>query len=233
MAMIHSPASKLFRFAAYSVAGVSAVYEWTYGAPTNSVLRGIQYFALTSIFDQATRYFLARNAKPQSNHICTVVFAPVIEEFAYSGILLTESSSWMIPRWAAAFFTGVTAARALTGRVTPEQNKQGFTRDTKIGFLWAISREILLLTLPAKLSFGTLLLADSCVFALAEVCPSTKTEELPPREWTYKVISAAFFRLAANSVAKTHGIAASLTQHWLFNMHEAIEFERSLKATPT
>jgi len=233
--MIHSPASKLFRLAAYSVAGASAIYEWSYGAPTNSVLRGVQYFALTSVFDQAARYLLARNAKPQSNHICTVVFAPLIEECMYSGVLLTESASWLIPRWAAAFFTGVTAARALTGRVTPEQNKQGFTPDTKIGFLWSISREVLLQTLPAGWSFGTLLLADSCVFALAEVCPSAKTAELPKfqKEWTYKVLSAAFFRLAANTVAKTHGIAASITQHWLFNIHDSIAIESPLKVNPT
>jgi hypothetical protein len=218
--------SKIFHLSAYSVAAAASFYDWSSGetSVSSSLVRGAQLFAIASVFDRAVKYVLARHAKPENITPTTTLFAPFAEECMYSGVLLTQSIAWMIPRLAVAFFTGITAARSLTGRVTAEQNKQGFTPDTKIGFLWALSRELLLWTLPSPLLPSALIAADSCVFALAEVCPKTGHPEVPKfsREWSYKVLSSAFFRATANVAALTHGMVASIGEHLLFNISHAL-----------
>jgi len=215
--------SKLFDLSAYAIGGASFYWNPAGASFLNSSLRGVQAFAISSVFDKAIRSLLARNVQGELNSARTTLLDPFIEEAIYSGILLTQSDAWMIPRFAAALFTGMTAARTLTGRVTPEQNKQGFTPDTKISFLWAISRELLLLTIPQ--SSIPLTLLDSCVFALAEVCPKNEHLGLPKfsSAWSYKVLSSVFFRITANTVATTHGMAASIAQHLLFNISQAFQ----------
>lgn len=215
-------AAKFFDRLAYVIAGASYLHSTGAGF-LGSSFRGIQGFAISSIFDKTARFFLAANTQKEPSSIHTTLFHPIIEEAIYSGVLLTQSKAWMIPRFAAALFTGMTAARALTGWVSPERNKQGLTPDTKIGFLWAISRELLLLSFPQ--SSIPLLFLDSSVFALAEVCPTKEQPALPKfsSAWSYKVLSSAFFRLTANTVAKTHGIVASIAQHLLFNISRNLQ----------
>lgn len=214
--------SNIFDWSIYLVVGTS--FYWNRGNMTllDSSVHGLQAFAVSSIFDKIARSSLANNIQEAPNSIHATLLSPIIEEAVYSGILLTQSNAYLIPRFASALATGMTAARALTGPVTPKQNKQGFTIDTKIGFLWAISRELLLQLFPHSAIPLTLL--DSSVFALAEVSPPNNQPGLPKfsTPWLYKVLSSAFFRLTANTVATTHGIVASIIQHSLFNMSQTL-----------
>ena len=84
-------------------------------------------------------------------------------------------------------------------------------------------RELTLLVVPSPVSSVILICADSGVFALSEVCSKQGSPDLPKftAPWNYKVISSAFFRFAADTIAKTHGVAASITQHLLFNVSNA------------
>lgn len=215
--------AKIFNGASYAAAGLSFCHSWKTGS-AGPFSRGVQAFALVSIFDKAMRALFTNKARQQKTSFTETIAAPFIEEAAYSGVLLTQSKIWMIPRWAVALFTGMTAARSLTGRVTPQKDQQNFTLDAKIGFLWAIAREFLLWTLPASPALIVLTTLDSCVFALAEVCPKEDSRELPPFSgaWSYKVLTAAFFRFTANTAAKTQGIAAPLLQHLLWNISRAL-----------
>lgn len=213
--------SKLFDFSAYSVAAASYFLAPSTANFVNSSLCGVQAFALSSIFDRAVRRAFVQNANGQQPSARMTLLDPLIEEAMYSGILLTQTNAWIVPRFFAALCTGTTAARALTS----EQNKQGITLDTKIGFIWAVSRELLLTTVPEPSI--PLIALDSCVFALAEVCPKGQHPGLSKfgRGWSYKVISSAFFRATANTVASSHGISASITQHLLFNISRGFQKE--------
>ena len=217
--------SRLFDLSAYAIAGASYYLVPSGVNFVSSCFCGVQAFAISSVFDKAVRAVLVKNGQGEDYSARTMLFDPFIEEGIYSGVLLTQSNAWMIPRLLAALFTGTTAARALTGQATPEQNKKWLTLDMKIGFLWAISRELILLTIPQ--SSIPLILLDSCVFALAEVCPKNEHPGLPKfgPEWSYKVVSSAFFRVTANTVATMHGISASITQHLLFNISQAFQKE--------
>lgn len=210
---------KILSFAAYALAGASYFYGWSSDKNNylSNAMMGVQSFAIASIFDRVLKACLAKNRSAENTSLKTTFGDPLIEEIMYSGILLTQSNLWMIPRFLTATCTGAAAARALTGRVTDEQNKQGLSLDTKIGFCWAIAREMLVQALPT--SPLPLVVLDSCVFGLAEVCPKKEGPELPKfnAQWSYKLWSGAFFRGIANTVALSDGIIASITQHFLFN----------------
>ncbi len=224
--------SKNFDFSAYVAAAASAYWGGTTGTCLiDSFLRGTQSFAIVSVFDKALRSLLVRNTEAQAISVKQTLVNPFVEEALYSGVLLTQSRMWIIPRFAASLITGMTAARSLTGRVTPEQNSQGLTPDTKIGFLWAISRELLLFSVASPTLSAVLIAADSCIFALAEVCPKQGEPDLPKfsSPWSYKVISSAFFRFTANRVAQTHGMVASIAQHLLFNISNCFGKNYSLR----
>lgn len=184
------------------------------------VYMGVQSFAITLIFDKTVKALFARDVQASDISLQDAFVSPIVEEMMYSGILLTSSAAWMIPRFFVSLITGMTAARALTGRVTAEQNQEGLTLDTKIGVLFAVFREALACSLPVSTRSVVLVISDSCVFALSEVCPKEGVPDTPrfSSAWSYKVISSAFFRLTANTVAKAYGIAASITQHLSFNL---------------
>ena len=195
-----------------------------------SLSKGVQSFAVVSIFDRAIKALLLKEVQREKPSLQNTLLNPLIEEAVYSVVLLSQNRWLSILRLPAALVTGTTAARSLTGRVTPEQNRQGLTLDTKIGFLWSISRELLLWTAPISISTA-LNVADSCVFALSEVCPKTGLPEIPKfsAEWNYKVLSSGAFRFAANTVAQTHGIVASFAQHILFNLSSALSYKKPLE----
>ncbi len=227
--MNSSIASKTFCLSTYAIAGIS--YFYNKGSVetglSGSFVRGIQSFAIVSIFDKAIRYLFSRNVeniKKEEVSVQQMFLSPFIEEGIYSGILLTQRKVWMIPRLVASLITGMTAARSLIGRVEQKPN-QGFTPDTKIGFLWALSRELFLFALPTPINFPLLIFADSCVFSLAEVCPKKNHAGLIKFSaiWYYKVLSSAFFRANANIAAQTHGMIAPLVQHMLFNISTLFE----------
>lgn len=223
--------------AAFDVSAYVVAATWTYCRGSSGIsfidgsFRGTQSFAIVSLFDKAIRFLLARNVKAESTSVADTLLSPLIEEALYSGVLLTQSKMWMIPRLVASLATGMTAARALTGRVTSEQYKQGFTLDTKIGFLWAVSRELLLHSVSSPILSTILTVADSCVFALSEVSPKKGRADLPQftSRWCYKLISSVFFRFAAYDVAKTHGIVAPIVQHLLFNASVALGNRSSIQ----
>ena len=121
-----SVSSKVFDLSAYVVVAASTYWSFSNGTRLiDGFFRGVQSFAIVSIFDKALRCLLARNVKAEVPSVKTIL-SPFIEETIWSGVLLTQSKIWMIPRFAASLITGMTAARSLTGRVATEQNRQGF-----------------------------------------------------------------------------------------------------------
>lgn len=202
-----------FNSLAYSIAAASL-----YRGSGNSFIRGVQVFSIASIFDRAMRsLFLPENSSQKPCSLSMALTHPIVEESIYSGILSTQNRYFSIFRFGTALLTGMTAARALAGPVTEEDNKQGLTLDTKIGFVWAIVRETMTCALPSE-SFLFLNLADSFVFALSEVCPKKGEAGLDvSAHWFYKVVFSAVFRFVHNEAARTNGIFTAMVSHLLFN----------------
>lgn len=197
----------------------SAAYFTKWG--TGSLIKGLQAFTVVNCVDRLMRSALA-NDVPKAPTPFKGIIVPFFEEGLYSGILLTNSKAWMIPRFASALILGMTALRGL---VQPVTQGAGFTLDTKLAFIWAMTREAILFSLPREYSLPLLLVADSATFALCEVC-GTKDRPGPPKfsnPWIYKTISAAFFRAVANYVALEEGLPASITQHLLFNFSRSLQ----------
>lgn len=193
------------------------------GTLSKSIWRGLQSFSVVSYVDLLARMVLAKNVEKKELSLSKGAMNAVAEEGVYSGILLTSNYAWIIPRFGAAVATGITAARTLVGKI--EKESAGLTLDSKIGLAWAAAREFLLLSFPEHYAMPLLIAADSIVFGLAEVCPSKENPGPPKfsRIWSYKVLSATFFRAVANVVALETGLVSSIAQHVLFN------FSRTLK----
>lgn len=193
-------------------------------------LQGASVFSIVSIFDRIIKESFFKKVQPkeipQEQRFSAVLTDPVLEELVYSGIFLTQSKYWTPLRFAFALVTGMTAARTFIKKDPKKGNKE-FTLDTKIGCIWAFCREAIVLSTPN--SFLPLNLLDSCVFSLAELCPTKKELKENPNlpnfdQGSYhKMISSFFFRLSANAVARTHGLAASITQHVLFNFSRSLQ----------
>ena len=100
---------------------------------------------------------------------------------------------------------------------------KGLSIDHKIGFIWAIHREIIVSWCPSSYAIPALTLADSAVFALSEVAPA---KNLPHNmifvpfssPWNGKVLSSFFFRALANTFTLNKGFGVSLIGHVLFNI---------------
>lgn len=216
----HLFSSVHFDLAASAFALTASLKKWGSEASfSGSLITGVQLFSLTALFDRALRLTLGKEGKKGEASFKTGAIHALLEEGLYAGVLLTQSSWWMIPRFGASLFTGMTAARSLLNRTHTASPKEGFSQDTRIGFAWAIARESLLLTLSPTYSQPLLVAADSAVFALSEVCPFQKSKAIPKFSgvWFSKVLSSAFFRATANTAALAKGITASLAQHLLFN----------------
>jgi hypothetical protein len=208
----------------FDIGATAVAVGLTIAGINSSLVRGLQCFSLANIADRAARRAIPSEVVKREPTLQNVLVNPLIEEAIYSGILLPQGPVWMIPRIGVALFTGMTAARALFGRVEPQQNAPGLTLDTKIGLAWSLAREVLCSALPSVYSIPLLVSADSIVFGLSEVCPS-KEDPGPPqfsRVWYCKALSGAFFRATANTAALSFGIAASITQHLIFNFSRVL-----------
>lgn len=213
---------------------VSAGYglSKTQKTPISNVLGGIESLVLAKAIDYTLRYLFSINVPKAPVTYWDVVSSPLIEEFwsvlvfgSERGIDTVERKFYTMSRLVIGLLVGSTATRAFVGEITPEQNKQGIQIDTKMGFLWTVSRELFLYAIPSsKASRLALDIADSCIFAFAEIAVKNGESELPRFDgpWKYKVISAFSFRLIANWTAQKHGIGASLVQHYLYNISCAL-----------
>ncbi|MEM7174306.1 MAG: hypothetical protein AAF443_00045 [Chlamydiota bacterium] len=213
--------SSLFDYSLYTVAGAYYCSPPLGEGFFNTSLRGAQYFAITSIFDKLIRALVLKSDPPRDWSPPITLANSLLEEFLYSGVLLTESKTWIIPRFLVAFSTGVLATTALTGRVNAEQNNQWLKFDQKVAIVWAIFRELILRNIPQ--SSIPLRLLDSCMFGLAYVMSPTQEDSGSPkfsRAWSYQALSAAFFRLTANTVAAKHGILTAIVQHLFFTFSQ-------------
>jgi hypothetical protein len=114
-----------------------------------------------------------------------------------------------------ALILGMTATKALIA--IPKEAKPP-TLDLRIGVVWALTREVLLQTLPAHYSRSILLATDGCLFAFCEL-----KFEYPTKAKVCKFISACCFRLVANQAALNRGFAAALSQHVLFNISRSVD----------
>lgn len=208
-----------FDCAALALSGLSLMGEYVSGGGNSSFIRGVQFYTIATCIDRLSLYLFAPEAFNSNPRLINGVISAFTEEFLYSGILLSTSTFGMIPRLAAALFTGMTAARTLYGRAEINP-KNGFTIDTKIGFAWALAREAIIWSFHESYALPFLILTDSAVFALAELSPSSNNN-VPVKytsPWVGKCISAYFFRMTANYAALRAGLGASLTQHLLFNL---------------
>jgi membrane protease YdiL (CAAX protease family) len=208
---------KPFEVAATALAGASYYCNWGSGGKiSENLFRGVQCFAISNGVDRLAQLIFPTNAKPAEAPFIGGMLHAVVEEIIYAGILQTENYLWMFPRFAFSLITGM---RAVKGVVEIPQDAPAPAIDLKIGFLWAIVREVLLQSLPKSYSTPLLIAADSSVFALIEIVP-LKSAPLEARR--YKALSAFFFRALANIAAQKTGLEASLTQHILFNISRSL-----------
>ncbi|MCI0382365.1 MAG: hypothetical protein L0207_04875 [Chlamydiae bacterium] len=182
---------------------------------------GMQLFSIATCFDGALQFLLIKEIKEEvtkaDHSFINGITSAILEEATYSGILLTRSKTAMIFRFAAVLSIAMPAAGTLVGRAATTSH---LTLDTKLAFVWAIVRELLLQTLPESYSARLFIFTDSLVCGLADVSPSPSAIVIPKFSnlWWYKFISAMFFRIIANKGALRAGIAAPITQHLFFNI---------------
>lgn len=191
----------------------------------NSVKLGLYGFTAATLVDRSLRRMLTYPAKQEKFDISRSVIAcvfmigiAILEEGIYTGLLRTESTGWMtIPRFIVSAGIAKTAARALSSY---DLTSHRITPDTKLGFLWACSREIFLRTLPLPINIKANLAMDTVLYGLNEVSPSSTLQTSLTRyssDWIYKLISGIAFRSIANATASYGGFIAPLTQHLCFN----------------
>lgn len=208
---------KPFDVAVAALAGASYYCGWGSGGKiSENLFRGVQCFALSNGVDRLAQLIFPTTEKPAEAPLIGGMVHAVVEEIGYAGLLQTENYLWMFPRFAFSLITGMTAVK---GVVEIPKDAPAPTLDLKIGFLWAVVREVLLQTLPKPYSTPLLIAVDSSVFALSEIVP-LKSASLQARR--YKVLSAFYFRAIANVAAQKTGLGASLTQHILFNISRAL-----------
>ncbi|PIS00709.1 MAG: hypothetical protein COT84_06155 [Chlamydiae bacterium CG10_big_fil_rev_8_21_14_0_10_35_9] len=189
-----------------------------------TISQGLKYFSIASAIDRIARLSLCKeNTYPGQLSLKSGIMISVVEEALYSGILQSNSTLTLLPRFVTSLVLGMTATRGITRKA--ETTKIGL--DTKIGLVWAVAREILLHTLPMYYAAPTLTIADSIVFSLAEVCPPQNSDknltlEKYSSNWFYKVSSSFFFRITANVAVKNSGFLAALTQHTFFNISRSL-----------
>ncbi len=185
----------------------------------NFLIQGTRAFALVNLADRALRNILLRKFETVKEPFFKGARDALIEEGLYSGILSTRSAGWAIPRFAVSLIAGATAARSQIEEIEAPH----FTLDNRVGFLWAVFRELSLWCLPARISIPFLIAEDSAIYGLGAVCP-TKNSALAVSSpvWMYKNLSARIFRVVAALITLHAGCGAAAVQHLLFN------FSRSL-----
>lgn len=213
----------------FGVLGITCLSELTNIIPAQgfgrSILQGLKYGSLAMVVDRVMRALIAENVNKVEGSLEERVVSPLVEEGLYSGILATQSLAWSIPRFFAASLTSMTAARALMQEENSSQViKSKLTLDTKIGFVFAAVREVMLLTMTPAYSIPISVAADSIVFGLSEVCSSKKVKapEKWSRNWSYKLLTSIFFRLTANTASQREGLLAATVQHLVFNFSRTL-----------
>ncbi len=207
--------SLAFDAIAGAISGISYYRRWDSGqALVSQLLSGVECFSVVSLVDRCVMRYLSEN-KGAPAPLLNGLFSAVVEEALYAKILQTEERKWMPFRLLGVLILGMTATKAL---IQIPKEAQPPNADLKIGIVWALTREVLLQTLPAHYARSVVLATDGCLFALCEL-----EFEYPTKAKICKFISAGCFRMVANHAALNRGFVAALTQHVLFNVSRSLD----------
>ncbi|MBP7075160.1 MAG: hypothetical protein KBA81_07245 [Rhabdochlamydiaceae bacterium] len=207
--------SLAFDAIAGAISGISYYRRWDIGITIASqLLSGVECFSVVSLVDRCMKRCLSEH-KAAPAPLLMGLFSAITEEAVYAKILQTEERKWMPFRLLGVLILGMTAAKALIQ--IPKEAKPP-TLDLQIGVVWALTREVLLQTLPSHYSRSILLATDGCLFAFCEL-----KFDYPTKAKVCKFISACCFRVMANQAALNRGFVAALTQHVLFNISRSLD----------
>lgn len=206
------------------VGGLSCEYSLRDSQPAPL---GTVFFAtelLTAIIWPSFLFERAFSIKiPKLPFTCTqLLIVPLVKEVLYTHQLASEAPGWMrVTRMGAAVITGALASLGYMGGKLRDKSRRQKEKIAIVALLWAISRELLLHFLPARVHPWLILrIADSFVFALHEMSGS----EIPrfSKIWCYKIVASLYFRSANNYIAQEFGFKTALSQHYLYNFSRAL-----------
>lgn len=217
------PTSLSFDVAVTAVALTSCFVPWTpeKGTAASKILTGVRSFALANLADRYFRRLLPPVGKKEPSLVIAIGSA-VAEGVLYSVVLRTNTLKWAIPRFVASLVLGKIAAYTFYPPVNTTEKPTGFTKDTFVGFAWAVAREGLTLV-PGRFCSYLLIAADSVISGLVEVSP-TSLNPLPrfSYHWVYRSISACAFRAIADVARLYNGPVTAITQQVVFNISRAL-----------